>query len=134
MEATAARPATTWREIGALILLPFGGVLLPLWGWFGGIALLWLSPRWRVRDKVIGTVVLPGGLFLAFAGLGLLPFTPSASPSPVCPRHAVCATATLQASGQRQPLGGVFAFLIPVVLVGAPLAADAYLFRRLKAR
>lgn len=41
-------------------LLPFGG-LLALIGWVVGVILLLASPTWRVRDKLLGVVVLPGG-------------------------------------------------------------------------
>src|SRR5665213_3543929 len=27
-----------------------------------GAVLLWTSPTWRVRDKILGTLVIPGGL------------------------------------------------------------------------
>ena len=56
------QPRTTWREIGALILLPFGGFLVPVIGWFAGVVLLWVSDAWNTRDKVIGTLVLRAGL------------------------------------------------------------------------
>jgi len=42
-------------------LLLLGGYAL-LVGWFVGVGLLWSSATWRVRDKVLGTFVLPGGL------------------------------------------------------------------------
>jgi hypothetical protein len=55
------RPAG-WREIAALVLLPVGGVILPVVGWFVGIILLWASDAWTTRDKLLGTLVIPGGL------------------------------------------------------------------------
>jgi hypothetical protein len=36
-------------------------VLLPL-VWVVGVVLLWRSRAWTVRDKLIGTLVVPGGL------------------------------------------------------------------------
>ncbi len=42
-------------------LLLLGGYAL-LVGWFVGVGLLWSSTTWRVRDKILGTFVLPGGL------------------------------------------------------------------------
>jgi uncharacterized membrane protein len=56
------RPRATWREIGALILLPFGSLVLPFVGWFVGVFLLWLSDAWTSRDKLIGTLLVPGGV------------------------------------------------------------------------
>jgi len=42
-------------------LLLLGGFALVV-GWFVGVGLLWSSSTWRVRDKLLGTFVLPGGL------------------------------------------------------------------------
>lgn len=36
-------------------------VLLPL-VWMVGVVLLWRSRAWTLRDKLIGTLVVPGGL------------------------------------------------------------------------
>lgn len=60
-----ARPG--WREGLAVPLLLFGGVLVPFFGWFPGVALLWWSKVWSTRDKALGTVALPFGLMPALA-------------------------------------------------------------------
>lgn len=56
-ERLGIRPAAPVRagllEVAALILTPF---LWPV-----GVILLWYSPAWNWRDKVIGTLVPPGG-------------------------------------------------------------------------
>jgi len=49
------------REWAAIVLLPFGGFIAGV-GWFIGVFLLWTSEAWTLRDKLIGTLVLPGGL------------------------------------------------------------------------
>jgi uncharacterized membrane protein len=71
--STAAPYKPGWIEIGALVMLLVGGLILPVVGWFVGVVLLWVSNAWNVRDKVIGTVFVPGGLglsiFLLVAGL-----------------------------------------------------------------
>lgn len=51
------------REMAAIILLLIGG-FFSLVGWVVGAVLLWTSPRWRFTDKLLGTVVWPGGLSL----------------------------------------------------------------------
>ncbi|SRR6266536_1085161 len=56
------RSPAGWREIAALVLLPVGGVILPLIGWFVGLILLWASDAWTTRQKLLGTLVVPGGL------------------------------------------------------------------------
>jgi hypothetical protein len=50
-------------EMAAIILLLTGGFFF-LVGWVAGAVLLWISPRWRLADKLLGTTVWPGGLFL----------------------------------------------------------------------
>ena len=47
-----------WMEVGALIMLLVGGIVIPLFGWVIGVVLLWVSNAWNVRDKIIGTRVL----------------------------------------------------------------------------
>jgi uncharacterized membrane protein len=49
-------------EIAAVLFLLFGGIVIPFLGWLVGVVLLWLSPRWTSRDKLLGTLVWPGGL------------------------------------------------------------------------
>jgi hypothetical protein len=49
-----------WQEIAAVILLLAGGFIFVA-GWFAGLVLLWSSPRWRWPDKLLGTLVWPGG-------------------------------------------------------------------------
>lgn len=51
---------TTWREIGALIFLSVGGLVLPVVGWFIGVVLLWVSDAWNTREKLLGTLFPPG--------------------------------------------------------------------------
>ena len=52
------------REILALILLPLGGFLWVI-GWAVGAILLATSQVWTSREKVIGLLVVPGGLLPA---------------------------------------------------------------------
>jgi len=59
-------------ELAAVLFLLLGGIVIPVLGWFVGVVLLWLSPRWTAKDKLLGTLVWPGGLLapalLAAAG------------------------------------------------------------------
>lgn len=52
------------REVLVLILLPLGGFLY-LIGWAVGAILLATSTVWTSREKVIGLLVVPGGLLPA---------------------------------------------------------------------
>ncbi len=57
---TAYRPGLL--EVAAVALLPFI--------WVIGVILLWMSPAWKVRDKIIGTVFSLGGYpFIFILGL-----------------------------------------------------------------
>ncbi len=49
-------------EMWAASLLTFGS-LVPLLGWLAGAVLLWSSSRWTVREKVLATLIVPGGPF-----------------------------------------------------------------------
>jgi HAAS len=49
------------REWAAIFLLLFGFTAAGV-GWLVGVALLWSSRAWMTKDKLIGTLVLPGGL------------------------------------------------------------------------
>jgi hypothetical protein len=108
-------------EIGALILLPIGGVVLPVLGWIVGVILLWVSQAWTTRDKLIGTLVLPGGLLVPF-GLGFI-----ADSGEACVQ-APGVTESCSGEGGVGPLG--IAALIVLFLL--PLATTVYLARRMR--
>lgn len=76
--ATPGRPAQgTGMELAAVLFLTVGSLLLPFLGWIVGLVLLWSSRLWTPRDKILGTLVWPGGLgsFFLIGALG---------PSQVC--------------------------------------------------
>jgi len=117
-----------WKEVGALIMLPIGGVILPVLGWFIGIVLLWVSDAWSTRDKLVGTLLFPGGLLLPLAlgvmaeessGCGTI-VNPQLSPQPIgsnCP----------PADGT-----GAWEVALVVMLVLVPLVTTVYLARRMR--
>jgi hypothetical protein len=75
-EAGAASMPSRRGDAWVVWLLLLGGFAAGI-GWFVGVALLWSSPTWRTRDKLLGTFVPPGGLL----GLFLLGITPGSSKS-----------------------------------------------------
>lgn len=107
-------------ELAAIFLLLFGGFLFVV-GWFAGLFLLWWSGAWRLREKVMGTLLVPGGLagsvyFLAFA-LGSVTDCSGGSGLPtVCHTHG----------GLPQPLGPIILILALVV----PLIVATHLWRQ----
>ncbi len=76
----ARAPGLSDREVMALIMLCLGGFLM-LAGWIYGVILLWRSSRWRPAEKLVATLVWPGGLALPAAGVISAAL---ASPYPVC--------------------------------------------------
>jgi hypothetical protein len=100
-------PTPSWRETAALVLLLVGGFLYFI-GWIVGVVLLWSSDVWSTRQKIIGTLVVPGGLFTA-----LFLFTVPVS------------------AGEPSDLSLLVGRLLFVVLIVAPIATCVYLGRSL---
>jgi hypothetical protein len=116
----AAPREATGRRVGAfevvtVILLLIGGIVLPVLGWVIGAVLLWASGRWTVRDKVIGTLVVPGGMGVAV--WCLLFWSGSSS----CTSDGAC-----QTSGA--PVGAGVA--LAVIGTVGPIVSAIYLLRR----
>ena len=61
-------------EIVAVLMLTVGS-LIPVLGWAVGVILLWCSGRWRPSEKLLGTLIVPGGpgmvLLLGAAAMAL---------------------------------------------------------------
>lgn len=61
-------------EIVAVLMLTVGS-LIPVLGWGVGVILLWSSGRWRPSEKLLGTLIVPGGpgmaLLLGAAAMAL---------------------------------------------------------------
>jgi Protein of unknown function (DUF1700) len=115
-------------EVIALIMLPIGALILPVVGWFVGVVCLWVSPLWTTRDKLIGTLVVPGGMLLPI-GLGLVGVFGAVRG---CGASASSDGRTVTScSGPN----GVVTALITVGIVAAfvlPVVVDVYLYRRLR--
>jgi hypothetical protein len=101
--ATAAAPVTQQKSMAsgalAVALLVLGGVVVPFVGWFVGVALLWRSPRWTVREKVVGTVIFPGGMLLPLMGQRLTPHGSQGISDAVIGVGLLCATVIQVAIG-----------------------------------
>jgi hypothetical protein len=59
---TKERKWPTGLLIGGLL---FGGIVIPLAGWLICIALFWAQKRWSLRQKLLATFAVPGGLLPA---------------------------------------------------------------------
>jgi hypothetical protein len=110
-EASAARPGgpgtVEWAAIGLLLV---GGFAIPVAGWVLGVGLLWISRAWTPREKLVGTLVPPGGLLAPFAVMvAASSFTLQLSSlAAACLLVALCAvpvwTAVFLARRARRPL------------------------------
>ncbi|OLE36825.1 MAG: hypothetical protein AUG48_06130 [Actinobacteria bacterium 13_1_20CM_3_68_9] len=111
----AARPGPYrpgFLEIVALILLPF---LWPI-----GAILLWVSPAWSPRDKVIGSLLPPGG----YLGIGMI--------GAVVGHHAIGLDGASSGSAPVEVVGAISSVLLRTVVLMLPLITVAYLAVRLR--
>lgn len=127
----ASRRRGTGLELAAVLLLTAGS-LVPVLGWLVGVGLLWASPLWRVREKLLGTLVVPFGPGLA---LGAGPFfatrTETCTSEPVLvdpdaqPGSVVDDVMTCTTSG----LDGATALVLTVLVLVAPVVVAVVLHR-----
>jgi uncharacterized membrane protein len=119
-------------EIAALIGLLVGGFVFVI-GWFVGLVLLWVSEAWSLREKLVGTLLVPGGLlpaFLILTGAVGLSYTEGCSgdvdPVTGAEINVVCTTGGPSLAAQI-----AWAVVSVVCLVG-PFFTTAFLLRRLR--
>jgi hypothetical protein len=126
----------SWREWTAVILLPLGGFALGI-GWLVGLILLWSSRLWTTRDKLIGTLIVPGGL--ALAPVTLLDVSSGQTGScsgfaaPINPATgAAIGRSAIHCTSSPGPSAATTALQIALVafLVLGPLVSAVYLARR----
>ena len=110
------------REWSAIVLLLFGGFLFGV-GWLTGLVLLWSSRCWNVKEKWLGTLVVPGGWL---TGLFVLNLAAS---------HETCTTF---AGGPQHCTGGpgtgteIWHLAVAAFFVLGPIASAIYLAHRAK--
>jgi hypothetical protein len=110
-EAGAPPPGSGRWDAWAPWLIIFGFIASGL-GWIAGVLILWASPTWSRRDKLIATFVPLAGLVALFFGL-VAALRAAAS----CPGPTTLASTTCTTKGVTLPLG------VAIVLVVAGLAA-----------
>ena len=115
-EAGAAPPGSRRWDAWAPWLIIFGFIASGL-GWIAGVLILWTSPTWSQRDKLIATFVPLAGLVALFFGL-VAALHAAAS----CPGAAACTT-----KGVTLPLG--VAILLVVLGLAAHLLPPVHLMR-----
>lgn len=121
------RPAGALEGV-AIALLLVGGAIIPILGWTVGAVLLWVSKVWTRRDKMIGTLLVPGGLGLAFY---FSMFATGVSASCELPSGTLPAGEVQQGMCSGGVVGpGMWWTLLLVLLVIVPIATAIYLGRR----
>jgi hypothetical protein len=121
LSAPAERRGT--REWAAVFLLLFGFLAVGV-GWILGVLLLWSSRAWTTKDKLIGTFVLPGGLFAT--ALLLLLALGRATKETCINFDARVVHCTHGPSTGPSTLGSIALILLALT----PIAAAVYLARR----
>ena len=105
-----------WVEWLAIPLLLLGGVVIPGLGWFVGVVLLWLSKVWSPTDKLMATLLVPGGLLPAVYLL-LVPTSTETCSNGTC-------------AGGQSTAASIALFVLFVALVAAPIFTAVRLTRR----
>jgi uncharacterized membrane protein len=144
---SAAQPGRAGgMELAAVLFLLLGGIVIPVLGWFVGVVLLWMSPRWTARDKLLGTLVWPGGLLApallaaagAAAGLLATSVTTCTSGGPVV-ASAGSSPETTQAATHCTTSGGIglppwlvitLGLILLILAVAGPIWTASRLLRR----
>ena len=124
---SAQRRPRLGLEVAAVLMLTLGS-LIPLVGWAVGVILLWSSGWWRRSEKLLGTLIVPGGPSLALL-LGAFS-TQTCGPTPVGDGGQVADEVVCSGFAIPQWLGIP---LLAYVLL-APIVVGAVLLSRARAR
>jgi hypothetical protein len=116
------------QEWAAIILLLIGGFIF-LVGWIVGVVLLWSSRAWTTGEKLVGTLVLPGGL-AAVVWFGIVGVSSTqgcgTSGGPGRPTVTRCTPGP-------STIHNVLVGALLIVLLLAPVATAMFLARRARA-
>jgi uncharacterized membrane protein len=125
-EAMQGEPTASHRsrglEIAAIIFLLPGSLLLPIIGWLVGVVLLWASSIWTTKDKLIATLIVPGGLLFA----AFLPLSPAMTCS------QIFEDGRLVENTCSGGLGADLWMAVWIISIIGPIAVGIYLGRRLR--
>ena len=131
-EMERTEPAAPGRKESRV--LEIASIVLLLLFWPVGVILLWLSKTWTTRDKLIGTLVPPGGYLGALLLGAVLAY---GAFSPMCRTITDSAGHVLSSScpsDAAQTSFNVIAVLLALFYLVGPIFTTAYLVARLKKR
>lgn len=120
---TAAAQRRGTREWMAIFLLLFGFLAAGV-GWLVGVILLWSSRAWTTRDKLIGTLALPGGLSTSTV---LVLLAVGRSHKEKCIHLGTSLVRCTAGPNSGLPTAGSIALIL---LASTPIATAVYLARR----
>jgi hypothetical protein len=124
-EVPVDRGAAEW---GAILLLLLGGFIFAI-GWLVGLVLLWNSRAWTTRDKLVGTLIVPGGLAISLPiGLVLL-----GHPVKTLCRGIVGGAQHCTTTPGQSIVAPVLGIAVLTILVLTPIATSMYLARSARA-
>jgi hypothetical protein len=137
-DSMARQGPTGWDKAVIAVLL-VGGIIVPVLGWLIGVVMLWVSSAWRVKDKVIGTLLVPGGLLLPLVLLFVGAEAPFSSQTctqdPTISRTSAVDGTVVSLAGKVHCSGGtpivftvLFALLLAFSVIG-PFVGASWLHR-----
>jgi hypothetical protein len=125
-EAGAPPPGSRRWDAWAPWLIIFGFIASGL-GWIAGVLILWTSPTWSRRDKLIATIMPLAGLVALFFGL-----VAALHAAAGCSGTTTLASTTCTTKGPALPLG--VAILLVIVGLAAHLLPPIHLMRTRRQR
>ena len=136
--ALAARPAGAAperRQTAAGLVESLALVLTPII-WPVGVILYWLSPRWNTRDKLIATLLPPGGYPSLVFGLPLILLAGAHSVSCATQTDAqgnvIWTTCPAPLPGWEQVLAQIGLYAGSLLMIALPVVVAIYMARRLR--
>lgn len=118
-----AHPALDGLTVALLLV---GGFIVGI-GWLAGVVLLWSSPTWRLRHRIAGTFVVPGGLLLpAFMGL----FSNGSCTQTARPVRSGAGPGAGAGAQHCSTVGPAIGLGVGLVLAAASISCAIYLARR----
>lgn len=108
-------------EYGALILTP---LIWPI-----GVILLWTSRAWNTRDKLIGTLLPPGGLFTS---LTVVLIVGLALPAQSCTTHYGVGRTVTHCTSRVHEIDGLLLAAFLILVFFSPIVTGVYMGMRLR--
>lgn len=130
IRAEAGLPPTVqngWADRFAPWLILFGGFVFIV-GWLAGVVLLWNSSVWKTRDKVLATLIWPGGLAAVLYGAGIGMALPVSVQPSACSGGPSIVTHCTSQSGPGT-FHVIAAILVLMILITAPIVVNVRLIR-----